>query len=84
MDYKVAWRVFKASVKQMLRKAVPSIVNFVRQTNGPTIAEFRMQTLERIAMEAKTSLTGNKLLGFSNQVERYYPRVIRREDLIDM
>jgi len=76
--------VFKSAVKRKLREAMPEILNCIRQTNGPTIAEFRIQTMEGIAMEAKDTLTGNKLLGFSNQVEKYYPRVIRIDSLSDL
>ena len=48
-----AWSAFKAAVKRKLQEAMPEIVNFIRQSNSPTIAEFRMHILERIATEAK-------------------------------
>ncbi|XP_029654645.1 uncharacterized protein LOC115228125 [Octopus sinensis] len=79
----LAWSIFKAEVKKMLREKMPIILKYNKTSDGPSISEYRLKILEEIVGEAKKVLTPEKLMGFVNQVEEYYPRVTRGEDLFD-
>lgn len=77
----LAWSSFKSAVKDGLKREMPRILNYTRRDGGPTICEHRMQILEAIALVAKNTLTAEKLMRFANHVERFYPGILRMDNL---
>ena len=75
------WSSFKASVKMILRDQMPSIIQFNRTNANMTIGEYRMQKLEAAAKEAIQQSLPCHFASYAAHVERYYPGVVREENL---
>lgn len=80
----LAWSSFKAVVKHNLRKDMPDFMSYAKTSGGLSAAEYRMRALERIACNAKETLTSAKLLSFANHVEKYYSSIFQMEDLVEI
>ena len=74
------WSVFKSHIKQGLRQNMEELAQMQRHGNVG-IAEQRMMFLENLAMESIRRINGRMLAGFVSHVEKYYPAVMRQEDL---
>ena len=77
---KLVWSFIKNHIKRGLRQKIGEL-SMTQRTGSIGISEQRMRCLERLAVEAIGSVTGRMLANFANRVEKYYPAVMRQEDL---
>ena len=78
------WSSFKAEVKRKLQEIMSELMSYQRQGQGPSIAEYRMQKMECIALDASSHFTAQQLSGYTNHVERYYASVLRCDNLVEI
>ena len=76
----LVWSSFKSHVKRSLRKRMTE-QSEMQRAGGITINEQRMRHLEQLAGEAIGNITARMCANVANQVEKYYPSVMRQEDL---
>ena len=74
------WSAIKYHIKRGLRQNMEELSQIQRNGNVG-IAEQRMRFLENLAVDSIRQVTGRMLAGFVNHVEKYYPTVMRQEDL---
>lgn len=76
----LVWSAFKSNIKQKMRQRMEEILN-TQRLGGIGIAEQRMRILEEIAVESIGTISGRMFASFAARVERYYPSVMRLDDL---
>lgn len=74
------WSAIKCHIKRGLRQNMDQLSQIQRNGNVG-IAEQRMRFLEDLAIDSLRLVTGRMLASFVNHVEKYYPAVMRQEDL---
>ena len=74
------WSSFKSHIIRGLRERMTELVE-MQSAGGVAINDQRMRHLEQLAGEAIGNITARMYANFANRVEKYYPSVMRQEDL---
>ena len=79
----LVWSVLKSHIKQSMRQRMHEILQ-IQRARALGIAEQRMRILEELAVESIGRTSGRMLANFAIRVEKYYPSVMRQEDLKEL